>query len=488
MEVNAVVTIAGQSANKQNATLTIGANGNLACAGKLTNQGLAAQEEYAVIYNNGKIYNLVNAAYGKVIVGEEKGIVTNVNSNAGIIDISANIEADINKKDQGTIAYTVAKDAAVTMKAIKEAKITELTVDGGSVTSVKTDGVVDATTVKKVIVTENGGAMGIKEIGSTFSNAAFEINGDVTLYNLTIGGNIEVKAGTTTIKGTVDAENSTITLASYDDKKYVTYDAKLQLLSSTDKLYAKEITKASGLKVGNAEVENQGVITLENTDANGVKTSGNPYTPKPADPVKPTPESFNVELVENVGTEGQEVKGTRQFTTLKAMYNYMNEKDTKRSIKESITISRAIWVKETKDSDFYYVYLKNLAAGKEVILGDGPIAELKSSMGMAFGKLTMKNSMNTSNSYIKGDTNQPNVTILTVDEIDYTAGLLYISNGYIQLTGEAQIGAGSTKIRGNKANYKSLGGGAIVTTNKDKTGGDDALLKWDAQNFKWVSL
>lgn len=488
MEVNAAVTLVASSTNMQNATLTIGANGNLACAGNLTNEGKKVDEveEYAVIYNNGKIYNLKNNYYGKVIVGKEEGIVTNVNSNAGIIDISANIKADLNKKE-GTIAYTVAKAAAVTMKAVADAKITDLTVDGGNVTSATTATAATATSVLKVIVTENGANIG-GDVASAFTVAKFEINGDATLQNLTIGGNIEVKAGTTTIKGTVDAENSTITLASYDDKKYVTYDAKLQLLSSTDKLYAKEITKASGLKVGNAEVENQGVITLENTDANGVKTSGNPYTPKPADPVKPTPESFNVELVESVRAEGQEVGGTRQFTTLKAMYNYMNEKDTKRSIKESITISRAIWVNETKDSDFYYVYLKNLAAGKEVILGDGLIGELKSSMGMAFGKLTMKNSKNTSKSYIKGDTNQPNVTILTVDEIDYTAGLLYISNGYIQLTGEAQIGAGSTKIRGNKDNYKSLGGGAIVTTNKDKTGGDDALLKWDAQNFKWVSL
>ncbi len=489
MEVNAVVTIAGQSANKQNATLTIGANGNLACAGKLTNQGLAAQEEYAVIYNNGKIYNLVNAAYGKVIVGEEKGIVTNVNSNAGIIDISANIEADINKKDEGTIAYTVAKDAAVTMKSIKEAKITELTVDGGSVTSVKTDGVVDATTVKKVIVTENGGAMGIKEIGSTFSNAAFEINGDVTLYNLTIGGNIDVKAGTTTIRGTVNAKNSEITLASYDDKKYVSYDATLNIATSTDTLIAASIVKSAQSKAGEAKVSNQGTVKLANdVNLDDVTWTGNnatdqdtvyanetvnltvKYTTSSATDVYPTGENEDYNITANSGFKTLNSLVANGYTdnVNKIIYKYV--------VKEVIIEKPLSFINDATNA----AQFKTLVAGKKVTL-KANLTYCDPSYNISMGDLILDGATIQIGS---GNTTQTR-TFLTVNSIDYSkvATELIINAGYIQIVGESQVGL-SDGVTYNSGVSKA-GNGKLVITNKIDT---NELLEWDFTTNKWKKI
>lgn len=489
MEVNAVATIAADSKNMQNATLTIGANGNLACAGKLTNQGLAAQEEYAVIYNNGKIYNLVNAAYGKVIVGEEKGIVTNVNSNAGIIDISANIEADINKKDQGTIAYTVAKDAAVTMKAIKEAKITELTVDGGSVTSVKTDGVVDATTVNKVIVTENGGAMGIKEIGSTFSNAAFEINGDVTLYNLTIGKNIEVKAGTTTIRGTVNAKDSDITLASYDDKKYVSYDATLNVATSTDTLIAASIVKSAQSKAGEAKVSNQGTVKLANdVNLDDVTWTGNNATDQDtvytdrtvnltvvynssstASAGNPTIDSQYI-IVNNGGFEGLNslvAKGYKDDSN-KINYQYV--------VKEVVIESNLSFNNDATNA----AQFKTLVAGKKVTL-KASLTYCDPSYNISMGDLILDGATIQIGS---GNTTQTR-TFLTVNSIDYskvTSGLI-INAGYIQIVGESQVGL-SDGVTYNSGVSKA-GNGKLVITNKIDT---NELLEWDFTTNKWKKI
>lgn len=489
MEVNAVATIAAASKNMQNATLTIGANGNLACAGKLTNQGLATQEEYAVIYNNGKIYNLVNAAYGKVIVGEEKGIVTNVNSNAGIIDISANIEADINKKDEGTIAYTVAKDAAVTMKSIKEAKITELTVDGGSVTSVKTDGVVDATTVKKVIVTENGGAMGIKEIGSTFSNAAFEINGDVTLYNLTIGGDIDVKAGTTTIRGTVDAKNSAITLASYDDKKYVSYDATLNVATSTDTLIAASIAKVSGQpKAGEAKVSNQGSVKLANTNVSTVVWTGNNATNQDA---VYTDKTVNLTVVYNTGstaTTGNPTTDSNYVIAANAGFKTLNSLVAKDWKDDNNKINYKYVVKEVViESDLSFnndatnaAQFKALVAGKKVTL-KAKLIYCDPSYNISMGDLVLDGSEIQIGS---GNTTQTR-TFLTVNSIDYSkvTTTLTINAGYIQIVGESQVGL-SDGVTYNSGVSKA-GNGKLVITNKIDT---NELLEWDFTTNKWKKI
>lgn len=458
---------------------------NIAESAKLNGTTNNNINNYGMVVNEGEFYNLNNKvdegreAKGWVKTGKKNHFASNVaDATIQLMNIEDEVTGSVSG---GTIYFETAEGVKVSdltsVKNKRDAGVTKLLVTGGTIDFDNCDNrSVNELTINGTVSVEgwNNATPRVSTYHKFTGVTEASINGNVTFTNAGIEGSSDV---------TFEAESA---------------------LSFNKEVNFKDVTFIKGATVN---VANGATVTVDNvtwnannitnlgtfqyvTSSNGNCTviAGNKIIKKPTAPVQPTEESFNVELVESVRAEGQEVGGARQFTTLKAMYNYMNEKDTKRSIKESITISRVIWLKETKDQDFYYVYLKNLAAGKEVILGDGLIGELKSSMGMAFGKLTMKNSKDTSKSYIKGDTNQPNVTILTVDEIDYTAGLLYISNGYIQLTGEAQIGAGSTKIRGNKDNYKSLDGGAIVTTNKDKTGGDDALLKWDAQNFKWVSL
>lgn len=491
MDVNAVVTIAGDSENKQNATLTIGANGNLACAGKLTNAGLAEQEEYAVIYNNGKVYNLVNGSYGKVIVGKEEGIVTNVNSNHtyGVIDISANIKADLNKKE-GTIAYTVAKDAAVTMKSIKEAKITELTVDGGSVTSVTTDGNVDAATVTKVIVTENGGSLGIKEVGSTFSNAAFEINGDVTLYNLTIGGNIDVKAGTTTIRGTVNAKNSDITLASYDDKKYVSYDATLNIATSTDTLIAASIVKSAQSKAGEAKVSNQGTVKLANdVNLDDVTWTGDNATDQDTVYANETV-NLTVKYTTGSDTEGYptgenedyNITANTGFKTLNSLVangytDNVNKIIYKYVVKEVIIEKPLSFINDATNA----AQFKTLVAGKKVTL-KANLTYCDPSYNISMGDLILDGEEIQVGS---GNTSQTR-TFLTVNSIDYSkvTSKLTINAGYIQIVGQSQVGL-SDGVTYNAAITSNNGSGKIVITNKVDT---NELLEWDFANNKWKKI
>ena len=285
MNVNAEVALNGESKNKPNAVINISATGNLSCAKNLTNKGqqLGSDEiEYAVINNNGKIYNLKNEEYGKVIVGEAESIVTNIESNTGIIDVTANIESELNQRI-GTISFTVAKDKSVTMADVAKYAISELIVDGGNVTSATVDDAAVADKVAKVVVTENGGTIG-GDAASAFAHqtAIVEINGDVTLKNLTVvtAKDIEVKNGTTTIKGTVDASNARVVLGSYED--YTVQTGKLYIPTSGDALKAKSINKKDNKKVEkeNAQVENNGKVVLEiapNTDY--VDWGGNEYTP-----------------------------------------------------------------------------------------------------------------------------------------------------------------------------------------------------------------
>ena len=440
---------------------------------------------YGMVVNEGEFYNLNNKvdadreAKGWVKTGVKNHFTSNAaDATIQLMDIEDEVTGNVSG---GTIYFETAEGVKVSdLNSVKDKRkvgVTKLLVTGGTIDFDNCDNSsVNELTINGTVSVEgwNNATPRVSTYHKFTGVTEASINGNVTFTNAGIEGSSDV---------------------TFEDESALSFNKEVNFNDVTF-IKGATVNVANGATVTVVNVTwNANNITnlgtfqyVTSSNDNYTVIAGNKIIKKPTDPVQPTEESFNVELVSNVAYEGQERGGNRQFTTLKAMYNYMNEKDTKRSIKESITISRVIWLKETKDQDFYYVYLKNLAAGKEVILGDGLIGDLKNSMGMAFGKLTMKNSKDTKKSYIKGDTNQPNVTILTVDEIDYTAGLLYISNGYIQLTGEAQIGAGSTKIRGNKDNYESLGGGAIVTTNKDKTGGDDALLKWDAQNFKWVSL
>ena len=243
MTVNAVVRLKADS--KSTGHLTITANGNLGCDyGKLTNEGekhgdYEADFEYAVIDNYGRISELVNAEYGKLIAhADAKEMI--VESNEGVIDITDDIEAEVQIKDPGTngvIAFTATED--VEAKAIAEAGVNYLIVDGGSVMASEANGDIDASSVKFLKVTNNGGVIGGKKT-IAFANGDLQvgINGDVTLENLVLGDGtthddyenaIHVKDGIVTIKGTVDATGRWIAIASYDWQKYAVVDAFVQI-------------------------------------------------------------------------------------------------------------------------------------------------------------------------------------------------------------------------------------------------------------------
>ena len=243
MTVNAVVRLKADSKNTGHLTIT--ANGNLGCDfGKLTNKGerhgnYEADIEYAVIDNYGRISELVNDVYGKLIAhADAKEMI--VEENEGIIDITNDIEAEVQIKDPGTngvIAFTATKD--VEAKAIAEAGVNYLIVDGGSVMASEANGDIDASSVKFLKVTNNGGVIGGKKT-IAFANGDLQvgINGDVTLENLVLGDGtthddyenaIHVKDGIVTIKGTVDATGRWIAIASYDWQKYAVVDAFVQI-------------------------------------------------------------------------------------------------------------------------------------------------------------------------------------------------------------------------------------------------------------------
>ena len=285
MTVNAVVRLKANSKNTGHLTIT--ANGNLGCDyGKLTNEGekhgdYEADFEYAVIDNYGRISELVNDKYGKLIAhADAKEMI--VEENEGIIDITNDIEAEVQIKDPGTngvIAFTATKD--VEAKAIAEAGVNYLIVDGGSVMASEANGDINASSVKFLKVTNNGGVVGGKKT-IAFANGDLQvgINGDVTLENLMLGDGTErsgyypaihVKDGIVTIKGTVDATGRSIAIASYDWQKYAVVDAFVQIdtkatLKAYEVLLGQDDESKARIKEegdeSDAKLDNDGLVYL----------------------------------------------------------------------------------------------------------------------------------------------------------------------------------------------------------------------------------
>ena len=302
VEINKNVTFAGVSKNVENAVITIG-EGAVVSAKNLTNAGkkTAEKEEYAVIYNNGTINNLVNAEYGKVIAGAASR--TNADSNNGIIDISSNIEANWKVNgDAGVVSYAATKETSVSITQVIKSGITELVLDGGDVTAldyvknVTKQEQASANAVKTIKVTENGGVLG--EAYAVNGEQAHwrtqfpavetvETNGDVIFYDVDLAAAKEfnVKAGETTIKGLVDATNALFTLGSYDNEKYVAYDATLNVPTTNDALYAKNVVKTTDRGAENvvAKVYNQGTVKLDpNVDPDGITWEGDGEDNRPS--------------------------------------------------------------------------------------------------------------------------------------------------------------------------------------------------------------
>lgn len=455
MNVNAEVALNGMSKNKPNAVINISATGNLNCGttGYLTNEGkeLANNEiEYAVINNNGKIYNLKNGEFGKVIVGEAKTIVTNVNENEGIIDITANIASELNKRDEGTISYTVAKDKSVTMANVAKYGITELIVDGGSVTSATVDDAADATAVTKVVVTNNGGVIGGDET-SKFSNtkAVFEINGNVTLKNLTVATtkDIEVKDGTTTISGTVDASGARVVLGSYED--YEVQTGKIFLQTKGDTLKAASINKKGDKKVKkeNAQVENNGKIVLgEAPKTDFVTWGGNTFTPKD-------------DIV--YANANEEVDGVNALEAL---------------LEKDCTNLTTIEITGNVDASKLTEKARNLLSGKNITL-KANLSNINPEWNLAVKKLTVESTATIgSGNFASG------VVMITVDELAVNAKLT-INKSNIKISTAQRKGDGCTKISGTN---DFAGNGEVVAENVQSPKG--AYLVWTkpAQGNKWT--
>ena len=312
MTVNAAVTfINNDDENNNSGKITVTEKGNLrgATGVTLVNNGVkhGTDEEgivYAEIINNGLLSSVENGEYGKVIVGAGTNVTTTLTSDSeGVVDVTANIESK--GTFSGEKAYSVLSGKEISLKKIAEAGITELTLDGGKVTApeadVDADGQIVAAAITKFTVTENGGALGGADALSFLNNANIEveINGDVTLENVTLSNgavnptNILVKKGVTTIKGTVSAKGRNICVGSYDEKAYVAHEATVQVENGAT-LIAYGFAKASNhdnFNISKSKVNNDGTIKLMNTGSENVTPTGTPFQQLDSDKTGTTIES-----------------------------------------------------------------------------------------------------------------------------------------------------------------------------------------------------
>ena len=472
--INANVTFTGDSENMENATITIGKGAVVSAANKLINKGKNDYEpsyedaDFAVIYNNGTINNLKNQQYGKVIAGE--GSTTNVEENKGEIDKSADIKAVVsvqNNVDRGVISYTV-KDEK-TLKEIIDSKITKLVIDGGEVVGTPYNVNTPAThytaeDVKWIEVKGQGGSLGslIENRGAANQNYYTSLfpnvievknSANATLTDITFGASdidFNIEAATTSIKGIVKAENADVVLGSYDKKNYKDIEATLDIPGEDDELYVKSITANTNLKgEKKAKVSNQGKIELPYGASIGagvvVEGKGTVNGEKPETPV--TPE----DAVTVDGTQG-----------LAALANVEMDDETVITLTGNFDMSLDV------NKDY-----ASLLAGKNVVAGGCVIQKLTNAMNVSMASLTLSD-----NVIISGDATQPSVVILTVDNLSYPAGtVLGINNGWIKISGDQEVNAGSTGIN---SGGELKGNGAIVGYTSN-----DRRLAWDGT--KWVA-
>ena len=469
--INANVTFVADSKNMENATITIGKGAIVSAAGKLTNQGKNdyTEDEYAdwaVIYNNGQINNLVNAIYGKVIAGQ--GSTTNANSNAGEIDKSADIKAvvAVNNPDKGVISYTVKSKMA--LKDIIDSKITKLVIDGGSVEGTAKGSNVPATSytasdVKWIEIKGQGGSLGTEIEGTPDSHITSEFpsvveittSANATLADINFSGTdiaFNIEAATTNIRGTVKAEDADVVIGSYDDRNYKGIDATLNIPATDGELYVKSINKTSDhADEVTAKVINQGNITLPYNVNPGIgivwegagKVNGN----KPETPETP------VDAVTVSGTDG-----------LQALADVVMNEET------VITLTGNFYMSLDENKDYAY-----LLAGKDVIAEGCEILNLTPDMNLSMKSLkaTYKNVI------ISGNANQPNVVVLTVDELDYSEAAVLITNGWVRVSGTHEVGSSQGVISGPTTNLPYPTN--VITYDKDGN-----RLRWSYNAKSWM--
>ena len=476
--INANVTFIGTDANSnknlENATITIGKGAIVSAAGKLTNRGKNDYTEdedadWAVIYNNGQINNLVNALYGKVIAGQ--GSTTNANSNAGEIDKSADIKAvvAVNDPDKGVISYTVKSKMA--LKDIIDSKITKLVIDGGSVEGTAWGNSVPATSytasdVKWIEIKGQGGSLGTEYVKTTtppthytsiFDNVEeITTSANATLADIDFTNSNEIafniEAATTNIRGIVKANNAKVEIGSYDDRNYKGIDATLNIPATDGELYVKSINKINDPEHADeitAKVINQGKIVtawdyiLDNTvvwEGAGKVNGKEPETPAL-----------------------DKVTVNAQHGGLKALTNVVMDEETVITLEGYFNMSLG----ENKD----YAYL---LAGKEVIAAGCIISKLTPDMN-----LSMKSLKATNDVTIRGNANQPNVVVLTVDELDYSEAKVAIENGWVRVSGTHEVGSSQGVISGPTDNLPYPTN--VITYDKDGN-----RLRWSYSAKSWI--
>ena len=478
--INANVTFIGTDANSnknlENATITIGKGAIVSAAGKLTNQGkndYPGEDEYAdwaVIYNNGQINNLVNAQYGKVIAGQ--GSTTNANSNAGEIDKSADIKAvvAVNDADKGVISYTVKSKMA--LKDIIDSKITKLVIDGGSVEGTAWGNSVPAANytasdVKWIEIKGQGGSLGTEIVnGATPSHFTSEFpsveeittGANATLADINFSGasiNFNIEAATTNIRGTVKAEGADVVIGSYDGRNYKGIDATLNIPATDGELYVNSINKTSDhADEVTAKVINQGNITL-------------PYGEEPGTGIvwegagKVNGKDPNAGQKPEAGTNGEyTVTDLTTLATDLATKDFGNVKTVTYNVSDMPTAEQ-------------YEDLVTLFAGRDVVLkttlnvsnGDGTLA---------MNKLTV----DYAGTVYVGDANENSRKVMmTVNSLEVTSGTtLTVNESWILITGSARVGTPGNVTNNGTISFDGKGG-AIVTQNQANLDGAYLMYK-----------
>ena len=468
--INANVTFTGDSKNMENATITIGKGAIVSAAGKLTNQGkndYTAYEDadFAVIYNNGQINNLVNDEFGKVIAGQ--GSTTNANSNAGEIDKSADIKAvvAVNADNKGVISYTVKSKMA--LKDIIDSKITKLVIDGGDVQGVaysaaNTEDKYTAKDVKWIEVKGQGGALGTKIVNNGHHRSIFpnvqevETSANATFADVDFGStdnvDFNIKGATTRIEGTVNAKTADIVLGSYDERNYKGINATLNIPTTTDILYANSIKEVSGHDQDiTSTVMNQGYVQLPNgeTDTDVDKWEGVAVGKKPTD--KP-----------GAGTQGNYTLNLSTLAYDLENYDFSNVK----------TVTVESQIQPTEDQ---YKDMVKLLEGKELILK----ATLNLSNGdgsLTVNKLTIDgNIVNVGD----GKTGVSKHLMLTTNSIEVKSGAkLSVNENWILVNQEVREGTYDYVVNNGQITFSNSYPGAIKAKNKADVNG--AYLTWNS--------
>ena len=491
----AEVTLAETSYNNAGGYVTIEAGGDLSGEGKAvfvnegTTHGKLLNElryneenvEPAIIDNYGRIALVQNDKFGKVIARKDAGKMQ-LTSNAGIVDITENIGADLDIKTQeGDIVYAALKtngtNGVTTAAEIAKAGITALQIDGGSVTAPAADGDV-VLPLTKLQSTANGGALGSKATIALPKAEYVEFNGELTLENIDFAGKSEpvyVKSGITTIEGKVNFLNSKkqarkIFVASYDDVKYAVVPAELHIAEGAQ-LDAYSITRNE--EMSNAD-NNAPLVDIKYAIVDNDGTVYLVYAAESQSKVTWRGDNAKKDLDKPVATATIQLATNQTFAELMDSYRDLS------AVKAIEVVGSVDFSDDENSSKLVLSFLKD----KEIIMTNAntKLDNMAASLGVAFKKLTIEANGVTVSS---GNDNPKNMLMLTLDKLEIkTGGTLDIQNCGILMTETAQEGFGSSNVINVTEttvpnNYKGMA--QIKAYDANKT-----LLTWSRYTETWV--